>query len=533
MKKILPVILMILISLNAQALFEVKDASNNSVFEITNDGIRIFDFPDTLMIISSAEIRANLDNSKGLSRSFSVSVNATGKAGLTNVMEVTAGKATMHSLEVTGDNATMSSTAKGPHFSYFSPENLFLGLNAGTATVPSGSSGIDNVFVGNYAGVTNNSGKQNIFIGKNAGRTNYSGSGSTIVGYHAGYSNTGNINVFIGNGAGYKNGSTGFNTYLGNSAGYYQTSGSENVYLGNASAMYKTLGNQNTMLGTGSGMSNQSGVGNVFLGYYAGANETGSNKLYIANSDTAIPIIHGDFATNNIGLGKQASSSYRLDVLHGTYAGNFYASTSTEAHTRGLYARSYGGSDTNYGIYASATGTGATNYAGYFVGNINVTGTVVKSVSKTKIDHPLDPKNKFLIHSSVESDKMMNIYNGNAILDNDGKAIVTLPEWFEVFNTDVKYQLTAIGAPGPNLYISKEIKNMSFEIAGGIPNMKVSWLITGSRNDNYAKDNPIEIEEDKDPTEKGYYLHPESYGHPQEMGIEFQQEKIISEQTKN
>ena len=39
---------------------------------------------------------------------------------------------------------------------------------------------------------------------------------------------------------------------------------------------------------------------NVFVGYQAGYNETGSNKLYIDNSNTSTPLIHGDFDTDKV-----------------------------------------------------------------------------------------------------------------------------------------------------------------------------------------------------------------------------------------
>jgi hypothetical protein len=38
----------------------------------------------------------------------------------------------------------------------------------------------------------------------------------------------------------------------------------------------------------------------VFLGYYAGGQELGSNKLYIANSNTTTPLIYGDFTASKL-----------------------------------------------------------------------------------------------------------------------------------------------------------------------------------------------------------------------------------------
>jgi len=41
--------------------------------------------------------------------------------------------------------------------------------------------------------------------------------------------------------------------------------------------------------------------------------------------------------------------------------------------------------------------------AGYFSGNVQITGTISKGGGSFKIDHPLDPENKYLYHSFIES----------------------------------------------------------------------------------------------------------------------------------
>lgn len=46
-------------------------------------------------------------------------------------------------------------------------------------------------------------------------------------------------------------------------------------------------------------------------------------------------------------------------------------------------------------------------------GNVAVQNTLSKGGGSFKIDHPLDPENKYLYHSFVESPDMMNVYNGN------------------------------------------------------------------------------------------------------------------------
>jgi hypothetical protein len=170
------------------------------------------------------------------------------------------------------------------------------------------------------------------------------------------------------------------------------------------------------------------------------------------------------------------------------------------------------------GVY----GYSETGYAGYFNGPVTVTGFLTKSGGGFKIDHPLDPANKYLNHSFVESPDMKNIYDGVVNLDADGAAWVELPEWFEALNKDFRYQLTPIGAPGSNLYIAQEIENKRFRIAGGDPGLKVSWQVTGSRHDAFAEEHPIVVEEEKPLEEQGTYLHPEEQGKPQTEGLDYQ-----------
>jgi len=174
------------------------------------------------------------------------------------------------------------------------------------------------------------------------------------------------------------------------------------------------------------------------------------------------------------------------------------------------------------GIFATNPdgGTKATGgYAGNFEGDINVSGTVYAGTKDFRIDHPTDPANKYLLHASVESSEMMNIYSGNATLDGAGEAVVQLPAWFEAVNGDFRYQLTSIGAPDPGLYIAQEISGNRFKIAGGSAGSKVSWQVTGVRHDAYAKANPLIVEQEKSAWQRGYYIHPELYGAPKSQGI--------------
>jgi hypothetical protein len=159
--------------------------------------------------------------------------------------------------------------------------------------------------------------------------------------------------------------------------------------------------------------------------------------------------------------------------------------------------------------------------AGDFRGDVSVTGTLSKGGGSFKIDHPLDPANKYLYHSFVESPDMKNIYDGVITLDAAGEAIVELPEWFGALNRDFRYLLTAIGAPGPTLYIAEEVNGNHFKIAGGSPRMKVSWQVTGIRQDAWANAHRIPVEEEKPGSERGYYLYPELFGQPEQKNVQW------------
>ncbi len=167
------------------------------------------------------------------------------------------------------------------------------------------------------------------------------------------------------------------------------------------------------------------------------------------------------------------------------------------------------------------TNTGTNNNAGYFSGRVVVTGNLSKGSGSFMIDHPQDPENKYLFHSFVESPDMKNIYDGVIKLDDNGEAIVELPAYFEELNMDFRYQLTPIGASAPTLYIADEINNNKFKIAGGKPGIKVSWQVTGIRKDKFAEKNRIQVEVEKQDDEKGTYLHPEVFGKPLQMGVNY------------
>jgi hypothetical protein len=218
-----------------------------------------------------------------------------------------------------------------------------------------------------------------------------------------------------------------------------------------------------------------------------------------------------------------------LGLYHaaGEFCGEYGVVAIATGGSAGVYGFSslgygmYGGSDSGYAVYGySGTGYGVYSSGhAYVYGNLDVSGNVSKAGGSFKIDHPLDPANKFLYHSFVESPDMKNVYDGVVTLDSKGEATVTLPDWFEALNRDFRYQLTAIGSFSP-VYVKSKVHANAFSIAGGNSGQEISWQLTGIRKDAWADAHRIPVEEEKPAAERGLYLHPTEHGQPAAKGID-------------
>ena len=169
-------------------------------------------------------------------------------------------------------------------------------------------------------------------------------------------------------------------------------------------------------------------------------------------------------------------------------------------------------------------------WAGFFTGNVRVTGIIVKPGTAFSIDNPAAPATSILNHFGVESDNWMNIYNGNVTTDAEGNATVELPGYFEALNRDLRYQLTVHGQFAQAI-VAEEVKDNSFSIKTDKPNVRVSWQVTGIRQDAWANTHRIEVEVEKSEGERGKYFHPREHGQPATAGI-YHVESPISEEAE-
>ncbi|MBK6696432.1 MAG: hypothetical protein IPG50_30215 [Myxococcales bacterium] len=146
-------------------------------------------------------------------------------------------------------------------------------------------------------------------------------------------------------------------------------------------------------------------------------------------------------------------------------------------------------------------------------------GLLTKAGGGFLIDHPSAPTEKTLTHSFVESPDMKNLYDGVGVADARGELAVELPAYFEALNTDFRYQLTALGGAAPDLHVKEELKANRFVVAGAKAGQRISWSVTGIRNDAWARANRIVPEQDKPEAEKGTFLHPEAHGQPASSSV--------------
>jgi hypothetical protein len=374
----------------------------------------------------------------------------------------------------------------------------------GDGSLSDDTSGGTNTAVGYLSAGQTTTGSDNTAVGSNSLAANVVGNGNTAVGSFA----LAAVN-------------TSFNTAIGDLAGNTDT-GQQNTWLGyKADAASGSTVNFSTAIGsnakvTGNNMMALGGVGHFAVSVGIGTPSPISLLDVEATAATGLqnpnPVITlgntagGDLTTVAIDFNPDPVST------SGTYNPDGRFAFSDEGNSAGAFVW--------YNNVPGAKNNGLQqNMSLDANGNLTVRGNLVKGGGSFKIDDPIDPANKYLSHSFVESPDMMNIYNGIVTLDGHGSAVVTMPEWFSALNRDFRYTLTAIGSPAPKLFIADELHENCFRIAGGKKGQRVSWQITGIRQDAYANAHRIPTEEEKPESEQGHYLHPELFGAGAEKAV--------------
>ena len=185
--------------------------------------------------------------------------------------------------------------ATGQNMSY----QVLIGALAGDAI----TTGTYNVCIGYESGTAITTGSRNVLMGYRTGRKLTTPSYNFFLGFQVGgNATTSHETVGIGGNV-FASLTTGYNLVaIGYAAGNAITTGHDNTFLGEEAGYAVTTGNNNTMIGAKSGLSITTTNGGVFIGYSAGSNETTADKLYIDNSNTATPLIWGDFSNNYVAI---------------------------------------------------------------------------------------------------------------------------------------------------------------------------------------------------------------------------------------
>lgn len=302
----------------------------------------------------------------------------------------------------------------------------------------------------------------------------------------------------------------------------------------------------------GSG-SNTAALGVLFTGIGNCINAVNNNS---ANQFSVIQVQTNSSVNNNSGIFSSTTGLARA------IAGQVEQTATSDVGVRGLNLRTTGGigvegvgfngvsGQTNYrngfGVFgqnfdlvgpttSDAVGVGGVGYVGVEGQSIDAIngagiasldniialgGLFVTGTKSFRIDHPLRPAEQYLVHFSLESDEVLNMYRGTVVCDASGEAEIILPDYVEAVNRKYSYHLTPVGAFA-GLYVKEKMQNGKFRIAGGNPGMEVCWQLIAERNDPYLQAYPDmrRVEVDKPLEYQGRYLRPELYGQPADLGI--------------
>jgi len=376
-----------------------------------------------------------------------------------------------------------------------------------------------------YAKNSHKNGYGGIFVGSN-------GTAYTLIDHSSGLSSHGDDGIFttglnVNSGIGIIAGGNGVETLstINEGAGGAFT-GYHGIYSHAIDASEGT-----GVIGVGNDFSSyyalRDGSGGAFTGFHGvlgyATDETDGTGIIGAGNSEGYYLMPAGYGSGGAFTGKYIGLAAWADFIDNNSVGLLGQFLGSGGWRDGIGVKgiAYANSGRGYGVYGQGN-----RYGVYSNGNFGATGS-----KSFVIDHPLDPANKILKHFSIEAPEVLNMYRGNTILDQNGESIITLPDYFLSININFSYVLTPIGQKAPDLFIKQEIDdNGTFQIAGGQPNQKISWVVYAERDDAYMKAYPESkiVEVTKEVDQKGLYIRPELYNKSQEKGMFY-----TPEQTKN
>jgi hypothetical protein len=222
----------------------------------------------------------------------------------------------------------------------------------------------------------------------------------------------------------------------------------------------------------------------------------------------------------------------QVTVENGTAIGAEYSGIATGSGNAwgSISLASSNGAGQKIGVYGGVGGTAGAQWAGYFAGNVNVTGTLSKGAGSFVIDHVLDPENKILRHNLVESPEHLCVYRGRTELDEHGRATVGLPDYFPALTDEenATVHLTPVGEEPSAASYRWNAEHSALTVFGAA-HAEVAYLVLAARDDPVIHQLDRPVEEDKGGEyERGRLLYPEAFGHPPERGVAFGMEQAFA-----
>lgn len=297
-----------------------------------------------------------------------------------------------------------------------------------------------------------------------------------------------------------------------------------NIGYLNFNASTGTINNVKTVsMSTGSG--SMIDMKNASLYDKTGSNG-GTNNYLLRNDGNGTLKWNSAIRDNGtgIGIGISPSSTYKIYSPGGSIVGGYFSSDSED----GSRFYSYSTSTSDGAIYAYAN-SGAR--AGWFAGDVYISGNLIGGKGSFIIDHPDDPINKTLSHNAVESPENLCMYRGIVQINSNRTGSFKMPSYFKGLTNEKEatVSLTVIGKP---FNVGYEWNSDFTEVlVYGEPNRKVSYIVLADRDDPVIRQLIKSVEETKSTNSicpKGKLLFPKAFGYSESYGVDYEKIKSLN-----